>query len=117
MIKKIFILSVLLLAMGCEEKLEYAIEASRTGVALIASEDVAAGIESLTKAKEAYEEMLTVEPGNALYQNNYGWVLMQLGEYDAAEVQFKKAAEQSDSINHSSAPRKNLTELAKLKTQ
>ena len=114
--KFLFFIFVLAIA-GCDKKLQSAIEASQKGVALIASSEVEEGRDSLFSAKSIYEELLVENPENALYQNNYGWVLMQLKEYDAAEIQFNKAAEKSESINPSSAPNENLAELAILKAQ
>ena len=64
------------------------------------------------EAKMAYEELLEMDSDNPLYRNNYGWVLLKLGEYTEAREHLEFAAKHEDKLE--GAPRKNLAELASL---
>lgn len=48
----------------------------------------------LNKAEEMSKKTLALEPGNASYQDTYGWILFKMGKYEEAEKWIRKAVEQ-----------------------
>ena len=115
--KKTILLVLLTFLFGCsenEKKLRSAIDASREGLALMKKGQINEGREALEKAKTYYQQLVANEPENGLYNNNYGWVLMKLGEYKQAAIYLHIAHEHSASANPSSALHENLKELATL---
>lgn len=123
--KKLSILVFVLFLFGCtnnENIYSDATNASRAGLALIneakdmdegpqREEKHKQGREKLKEAKSHYETLLKQAPDNGYYNNNYGWVLMQLGEYDKAKEYFEIAMKYEDDIISSNTPSKNLEEL------
>lgn len=117
---KIIAITLFFILTGCSEQdatLNQAIAASREGLALIADSKFDEGRELLTKAKSHYASLIADAPQNGLYNNNYGWVLMKLGEYEEAEKYLRIALKNQNSISPESAPEKNLEELLRLKSK
>lgn len=134
--KKIILLATVLMLTACGEQSENlgaAIDASREGVALIKEsksepgegeelsdekreELLAEGRGELTKAKKLYQQLLDDEPNNGLYHNNYGWVLMNLGEYEGAKKHFMLASQNEATLPQKSAPIENLKLLEGLQS-
>lgn len=128
--KKIIIVLMVFTLFGCSEnqnRLNEAISASKEGLTLIKKSKDAEelkkdsihkeGIAALQKAKALYEALLKSEPNNGMYNNNYGWVLMQLKEYDEAEKYLKIALKFKESVTPSNAPEANLADLEELRNK
>jgi tetratricopeptide (TPR) repeat protein len=112
--RKTILLTIVLALMGCSEtdqKLSLAIAASRDGLGLLSESKHEEGRMKLLEAKKLYAELVHVDPQNSLYNNNYGWVLMKLGDYEEAEKYLTIADQNEKSIFPRSAPNDNLKEL------
>ena len=62
-------------------------------------------------------DLTASDPKNGLYNNNYGWVLMKLGEYDEAAKYLAIASQNKSSVSPETAPVENLKELAALQAR
>lgn len=115
--KKTILAAIILALIGGSEnaqKLDTAINASRDGLALIKDSKVDEGRKKLLEAKNHYAELVASAPQNGLYNNNYGWMLMKLGEYEEAEKYLTIANQNKSSVSPISAPSENLKELETL---
>lgn len=128
-IKKVIWLFIITSLVGCGGtggELDNAISLSRDGLSLIEqskSEKLEAterenilknGNEKLNQSKEIYKTLISDEPENGVYLNNYGWVQMKSGDLAGAKKSFNQASKYKNSLNPEDSLDKNMAELIRL---